>query len=176
MAASGVQWASQPLAALIQRRASRLIQGARRLGSQGSLERGSLTMLQRYCPVASAQSSATQGPRVRRLMIMPSGQGSAAQQIPQPLQAWPGAGLGGAEGCRRTICHSAERFLSVISREFAEKHSVLSANQRGCWCVIRPDKSSYIGATVPNVTIQFLLCPLAGFRDKQQGGSQSAYR
>lgn len=38
---------------------------------------------------------------------MPSGQGSAAQQTPQPLQGWPKAGLAGAWRWRWTVWYMA---------------------------------------------------------------------
>ncbi len=39
-----------------------------------------------------------QAPTRLRLITMPTGQGSARQHTPQPLQGWPSAGLRGAAG------------------------------------------------------------------------------
>lgn len=87
--------ASQPRDAAIQRRTHRV---ASRAGSQGSQWRGSASAPQRYRLSSLFQDKATHAPRQRRESQMPSGQGSAAQHTPQPLQGAPCLGLGGAAG------------------------------------------------------------------------------
>jgi hypothetical protein len=69
---------------------------------------------------------------MRRLASMPIGQGAPAQQTPQPLQGWPGAGLSGVAACSQTIVAGVtpalclSRALRPADNNRAKGHQFLS--------------------------------------------------
>jgi hypothetical protein len=157
--------ASQPMPAAIQRRASAWPQAA---GSSGSQRLGWASTPQWYRPSASLQASAAQAPCRRRDSSMPSGQGSAAQQVPQPLQGSPAGGCDGAAGCSRITRWFATTAVCPSGAGIVRKPEGLGAlnsapGQAGCGVRVAPWKSNGPSR------------PLAGLNE-QQGGSQSANR
>jgi hypothetical protein len=85
---SGSRSQSQPAPAPIQRATSR----ARQLSALSPIAE------QRYCCKIATQRKALQGPTRLRDSTTPTGQGSARQHTPQPLQGAPVAGLVAASG------------------------------------------------------------------------------
>ena len=63
----------------------------------------------------------------RRETSTPSGQGSARQHSPQPLQGAPTAGLAGADGCSQMVVGGLEAERAMVPAILAETHGPWAA-------------------------------------------------
>ena len=125
--------------AAIQRRASRLNTPSTRRGSQCRWVDGCAARPQKYRVSSSDHDSAGQLPLRCHNKTRLSGQGSAAQQTPQPLQETPGEGLPGAAACSNTVWQCAVK--EVAAGVGAVSPS--SAQFRPLASIVCPERSTY---------------------------------
>jgi hypothetical protein len=88
---------------------------------------------QRYCCSEGNHCNALQGPLRLRDSSTPSGQGSARQHTPQPLQGAPIGGLAAASGWIKMTCCCGKDVRGLWVEEMVDRHFGDSRLQCNAW-------------------------------------------